>query len=690
MSFFLTPFDKDPNYRPERTQIEKEEQEIIGSFGDMWTEAKSSKNLIKRMMEESYLSFRSILSDYAFLSRDVNRMGLAVFVPHTFQAVASIQAQLNGRPPQYRLTPTSPGEENRMMAEAVGMFSRAEFNRSKAIREFASAVQTSLIFGTAFLRSRYKYDKRRGKFMVGREEDGSLKFEEKDRTIYSGWGLENDHPLRVYLPPVHSSNPQDWPYYIIREVTDVRKEWQYYNTNPEIAYKDNWKGLMPGGDITDDMEVMFRMDQAYELGNIRYPGSVKDFFKNKMSANYAPNPASAKYLAEKFRVYDMVNDAWYVIINGRVIQYHPNPLDSKELPVEAVRDYKVEFSPWGIGEPQLLRYLQMEANALHTLVLDSVKFTTSGVYGINSAALKNPNDLSVYPGKIFDFKNLPNLTMDSVIKTLNTGDVKSGAFRMIEENSSIIGRTLGTGAAIIGGDPINAGSATESNNLKAAASTRIYERSRTMEQENLVNIIGTQLQFMAQFYDEELTTKVSDGSFIKFIPGEESEVNAEKKAAAIGSGHDVIVYSSDLAQGFDVQVEGESTLPISRQERRVEGMQLLKLASETRRPITQEELAADPTLAQRFPDGVPVIDPKVVAERILLPNFTVIDTVDDFVWKAEDYTGSQDRTRGVGRPPDALNPESLGPFNDPQTAIQAQAQPNNMGVNEMERVDSLA
>lgn len=685
-SFFLTPFDKDPNYRPEAKPIEKEEEEILSSFNDMWQESSAAKSSIKRMMEESYLSFRSILSDYSFLSRDIDRMGLAVYVPHTFQAVASIQAQLNGRPPQYRLTPTVPGEKNRMAADAVGRFSRAEFNRSKAIREFATAVQVSLIFGTAFLRSRYRYDKKKGKFMTGKDGSGTMQFEERDRVIYSGWGLENDHPLRVYLPPTHSHDPQQWPYYIVREVTDVRKEWLYYSQNPGIGYKDNWRAIMPGGDITDDMDVLFRIDQSYEIGNVRYPGSMKDFFTRKMSSNYASSQASSKYLAPKFRVYDMVNDAWYVIVNGRVVEYHPNPLDSKELPVEAVRDYKVEFSPWGIGEPQLLRYLQLEANALHTLVLDSVKFSTAGVYGINSTALKNPNDLSVYPGKVFELKNLPNLTIDNAIKALSTGDVKSGAFRMIEENNSVIGKTLGTGSAIIGGDPINAGSATESNNLKAAASTRIYERSRMMEQENLVNVIGTQIQFMAQFYDEELTTKLGDGEFVKFVPGEEADYPAENKASDISAGHSVIVYTSDLAQGFDIQVEGESTLPISRQERRMEGMQLLKLATETRRPATGEELAADPSIAQRFPEGVPVLDPAVVAKRILLPNFTVVDNVDDFVWKPDTNAASQEVTRNVGRPPDVLNPENMGPFNDPQTAIQAAAQPNNMGVNEGERM----
>lgn len=686
MSFFATPFD-DPSYRPPiRTNIPLEEQKILSSFNDYWTEAYAAKTLIKRMMEESYLSFRSILSDYSFMSRDIDRMGLAVFVPHTFQAVASIQAQLNGRPPQYRLKARFPGPKRRETAEAVSMLSRAEFDRSKAMAEFATAVQTSLIFGTAFLRSRFKYDKRKGKFLKEVKEDGSMEFVEEEKTLYSGWGLTNDHPLSVYLPPTHSAKPQDWPYYIHRELTDVRREYLFYKANPAVAYKTNWQYLCPWGDLRDDLEVLFKIDQSYELANLRYPGSVKDFFAHKQATQYAAHPANSKYLAEKFRVYDLVNDAWYVIIGGVIVEYHPNPLDTKELPVEAVRDYKVEFNPWGIGEPQLLRYLQHEANALHTLALDSTKFSTAGVYGVNSAMLKNPTDLSVYPGKVFDIKNMPNLNINSVIQQLNTGDVKSGTFRMIEENNIIIGKTLGTGSAVIGGDPLNATSATESNNLKAAATTRIYERSRVMEQENLVNVINMQIQFMGQFYDEELTTRISGtDDFIKFVPGEEKDYPAESKAMDMTDGYAAIVYTSDLTQGFDIQVEGESTLPISRSERRMEGMQLLKLATEARRPPTAEEIQKDPSITQRFPQGIPVLDPEVVAKRLVLPNFTVVDTVDDFVYNPEQSVGVSDRQRGVGRPANPVNPEAFAPFTESQQ-IQSAAQPNNMGVNEAERM----
>lgn len=671
--------------------ISKEEQKILRGVDEMYSESNTAKEPIKKMMDESYLAFRSIYSDFSWSRRDIDRYGLAIYVPITFQTVASIQAQLNGRPPSYRLSPNSLPQDRRT-ANVLGDLSKSEFRRAKAMKNIASGIQTSLIFGTDFLRSYFRFDKKKGKFLKEVEvtEKGErfkkADYEEDERTIYKGWSLENDHPLKVRLPPVHQHDPQKWPYYIVRDIVDVRQEKKYYETFPERLWKkENLEAIRPGGDLTDDMNVFFKMDPVYRMSDVRYPGTIKDFFRVENSQTYAK--LTSKHHAEKLTIYDMVNDAWIKLVSGRVIEYHPNPLDEKMLPVEAMRDYKVEYSPWGMGEPQLLRYLQIEGNALHTFALDGTKFATSGVFGVNSAGLKNPNDLSVYPGRVFELKNMPNLSIDNVIKAFNTGDVKPSAFRMLQENNSLVGRTTGIGSSVVGGDPINPNiSATDANNLKAAATTRIYERARAIEQENMTSIVDHQLAFVSQFYDDEIIAKANGGKFIKFVPYSEDKYPAEKKAMDIAAGYEAVVFDSDLAEGFEVIVEGESTLPISRNEKRIEGMQLLKIASDTRRPPTAQEIAADPTILQKFPQGIPVLDPVAIAEKILMPTFSVVDNVEEFMFDPKNL-GSQDRPRGVGRPEDVLNAESFN--GQVETVQQAAPQPAEQGVNEMERMDNI-
>ncbi|HNI17504.1 MAG TPA: hypothetical protein PLS35_02270 [Nitrospira sp.] len=678
-----------------QVKMTKEEQEILKRKDEQFGASKAAKAPIKQMMEASHLSFNQILSDWAFAQRDIAKYGPAIYVPVTFQTVASIQAQLNGRPPRYRLSPQNTPQD-REKANFVSKISQGEMKRAQAMVAISNSVQESLIFGTSFLRSVFRYDRRKMKFVKGvdRSEEGkSPVYEEREKVFYKGWVPQNDHPLCVYLPAVHEDDPSRWPFYIYRDLVDTRNVKAYYEAHPELAYKNVYKGLCAGGDLTDDLECLFKTDPMYDYYSMqRYPGSTRDALGGRKAQPYAQ--LKSENLSERLTIYDQENDEWTVVVAGRVVEHHPNPLeDTKENPITVMRDYKVSRVPWGIGEPHLLRYLQWEANALHTLALDGTKFTTAGVFGVNSAYLKNPADLSVYPGKIFDMKNMPGLTMDQVVKSFSTGDVKGSVFKMLQVNDGLAGRVTGIGSAVIGGDPINPNvSATDSNNLKAAASTRIYERARAIEQETMVDLVKKQLSFMAEMYDEELTVKLTDQEFYKFMPGKEADAPLEKVAQFANDGFQGVVFADDIAAGFDVVVEGESTLPISRSERRTEAMQLMKIATESRRPPTSQELAKDPSLPQKYPQGVPVLDANAVAEDILLPTFTSVDNIDELMWSSDDEgTGAPDRGRGVGRPPDALNPDTMAPAKtEGQIATEGGPQPADMGVNQMERVDQAA
>lgn len=673
--------------------ISDEENAILLHLDEMWSEAKQAKQTQKRILEEAYRQFRSIASERITNSRDVERWGMAIFVPVTFQVVMGIQAQLNGRPPQFRQSPLFVPKDRRE-TDAVSKFSVAEFKRSEAMRSFVTGTQLALIFGTAFLRSVFRNDVRDIDVVTNfsRSENGesdkdSLVIEKQEKTFYKGWGLEVDHPLQVYLPRVRQKDPQKWPFYIVRDLVDINDIRKYYEKNPKLAYKDNYKYLKAGGDLTDDLAVYDEVDPLYSGKDPRYPGSIGDIINSGPQFDKKDRLINVKDKAERIRIFDQRKDRWTEIVNNRIMSHYPNPLSSKKLPVVAMRDYTIEFEPWGLGEPQLIRHLQLEQNALHTFALDGTKYATNGVFALNSTALKNADDMSVYPGKIFEMKNLPGVTIDQVIQSFNMPDVKGSVFKLLDMNDSMVGRVTGAGTSIIGGDPINAGgSATESNNLKAAATTRVYERARAIEQENLVDAVNLMVEYVADFYDSPLIAKISDDEFIKFVPGDESDYSIEDKATDLADGYSAIIYTSDLVQGFVTVTEGESTLPISRQERRVEGMQLLKLATDARRPPTAEEIAADPAILQKYPQGVPILDAESIAEKLVLPTFSTVMDPTEFLWDGE---MTQDKKRGVGRPSDPMNTRELDALgNQANSAAQLAApQPMEQGINDMERLN---
>lgn len=672
---------------------EGEEKDFLNRFSDWYGRARENKEPVKKMMENSYMAYRGIMSDFAMSQRDVLRWGLAVFVPYTFQTCASIETQLLGRPPGYRLgAMRSP--KDRQAAQFIEKISHAEFRRANVQRVVAQNTHISLIFGTAFYRTHFKFDKKTRKFLKNVEEtlDGKKPiYEEKDHTFYKGVSVESIHPLKVYLPPVHEHDPQRWPYLIERDMVDVRKLKEFYDSHPELAYKDNYKFIKAGGDSRDDMEVYFKQDVLYRLPLTRYPGSRRDLVSATSPQTVNLVQQDTKHLVEVFRVYSNDSDEWAVIAHGRVVEYHPNPIeDTKEMPIVVARDYQVANSPWGIGEPEVIRWLQFEANALHNLGLDSTKYSVAPIFAMNSAYLDDEDEFEIVPGKIIHLKNIPGVTVDSAIKALNMPEVKGSIFRMLEENKTITRETTGIGSSVVGGNEPGEGSATESNNLKQAASARIYDRARRIEQENLVDLVKQQISFMAQYYDEDMVVKVSDDEFFKFIPGEAKEAKAADVVQAQVDGYAGVIYGEDLALGYDVYVEGESTLPISRQERRTEGMQLLKIASDVRRPPTAEELASDPNLPQKYPQGLPVLDADSIARNILLPTFTTVDRADEYIWSLDGQ--GPDRTRPPGRPADAFNAAaSVGNpmVQPPLGGTMTQAQPLNQNINSTEAAGVL-
>lgn len=665
---------------------DSEEQKILTYFDEIWNEAKNAKEDVKKTMENSFLAYKSILSDFTYANRSIERWGLAVFVPYTFQTIAGLEAQLTGKPPVYRLNPIR-SPKDRKDAEFITKISLAEYKRAEASRAMADATQMSLIFGTGFLRSHYKFDVRKKKFIKEIGLNGKIKYEEKDKELYKGWAVDSVNPLKVYLPKVREHDSRKWPYYIERDLVDVRRVKAYYDAHPELAYHDNHKGIKAGGDLTDDMECYDKRDVMYRLPTSRYPGTSADVV-GRVFPTGANEKVSNEHTVEYFRVFSEDTDEWFIICGGRVVEYHPNPLeDLKELPVAVLRDYEVKNEPWGIGEPELLRWMQFEANALHNLALDSTKYAVAPVFAMMSAYLQDEEDFEIIPGKVVRLKNVPGLSAGDAIQAINTPEVKGSIFKMLDMNETMIRQTTGAGSYVVGGnDQSAAGSATDANNLRAASSARVYDRARRIEQNTLNEVVRHQLAYMAEYYDEEMIFRVSDDEFYKLLPGDSDgysdEQHQEIKQAASADGFDGVVFGGDLAKGYTASTEAESTLPITKSDKQAQAMQLLKVASEVRRPFTPEELQANPNLPAQYPQGAPVLDAIAVTEKLLLPTFSIVDNKDEFLWSPDGQ--GPDRKRGVGRPEDPFNEPPAAPYGGAQEQFLAQSQPMNQNINLLE------
>lgn len=686
MADFYKPENFDQSVAENAPRPDPEEEGILKYFDEIYGEAKAAKEPIKKIMENSYLAYKSILSDFTYSSRSVAKWGLAVFVPYTFQTIAGLEAQLTGKPPVYRLNPVRSPRDSRD-AEFVTKISQAEYKRAQVNRAMADATQLALTFGTSFLRSHFRWDKKKKKFIKSIDLKGVVTYEEREKEFYKGHAVDALHPLKVYLPRVREHDSKKWPYFIERDLVDVREVKTYYESHPELDYKGNYKLIKPGGDVHDDLEVYDRQDIMYRLPTTRYPGTAKDLTNQLFPTSKSEAMSAGRYIAERFRVYSEQTDEWFVIVGGRVVEYHPNPLeDLKELPIAVLRDYEVKNVPWGLGEPELIRWLQFEANALHNLALDSTKYSVAPVFAMMSAYLQDEDEFEIIPGKVIRLKNAPGLKASDAIQAINTPEVKGSIFKMLDINEQVTRQTTGAGSYVVGGNDQNAaGSATDANNLRAASSARVYDRARRIEQDTMNDVVKHQLAYMSQFYDEEMVVRVSNSEFYRLLPGSQddftNEQHAQIKQQAGTEGYSGVVFGGDLAKGYTASTEAESTLPITKSDKQAQAMQLLKVASEVRRPFTQEELQANPQLPQMYPQGAPVLDAIKVTRELLLPTFAIVDNADEFLWSPDGQ--GPDRQRDVGRPQDPFAPQ---PTSQDVTTTQllSQAQPNNQFINSSE------
>lgn len=686
MSDFYKPKNFEQAVADNMPRPNSEEEGILKHFDEIWLESNTTKEPVKKIMENSFLAFRSILSDFSYSNRSLSKWGLAIYVPYTFQTVAGLEAQLTGKPPVYRLDPVR-SPKDRQDAEFVTKISLAEYKRAQASRAMADATQMALIFGTSFLRSYFRWDKKKKKFIKEISKTGKTIYEEREKEFYKGWSLKAINPLKVRLPRVREHDSSKWGYYIERDVVDVREVQTYYEAHPELAYGDNYKYLKAGGNVEDDLAIYDYVDVMYRLPNKRYPGSSRDLQNETFSPDRKVSTMTGEHLAEQFRVFSEETDEWYVIVSGRVVEYHPNPLeDLKELPVAVLRDYEIKNMPWGVGEPELIRWLQYEANALHNLALDSTKYSVAPVFAMMSAYLQDEDDFEIVPGKVIRLKNVPNLSAGDAIQAIQTPEVKNSIFKMLEMNETITRQTTGAGSYVVGGNDQSAsGSATDANNLRAASSARVYDRARRIEQNTLQDVVKHQLAHMSEFYDDEMVIRVSNDEFYRLVPGTQEEFSPEQheeiKQKAGEAGYSGVVFGGDLAKGYTASAEAESTLPITKSDKQAQAMQLLKVASEVRRPFTQEELAANPQLPAMYPQGAPVLDASKIAEDLLLPTFSIVDNTKEFMWSPDGQ--GPDRQRRVGRPDDPFN-EPITSEDVTQTQLLSQAQPNNQFINSSE------
>jgi hypothetical protein len=236
----------------------------------------------------------------------------------------------------------------------------------------------------------------------------------------------------------------------------------------------------------------------------------------------------------------------------------------KEIPIIPFFNHKIPGEFPAMGEPEIIRYQQVEENKVHNFTLSTMLMLLVQRFAIHSDAVENENDLSFYdPFKPIRLKSLPGLTVNQAIMALPQPDVKRTPFEMMSLIKETIQVATGASDFIASANDSEAQTATESNNLMAATNGRIKERIREMTA-SLKNLINQWHTCFYTFYDQEMDLYISgEKTYTRYLPYQRDEANENKhlieKAGnelnATGmtleevykhAGYDEVIFLSDL------------------------------------------------------------------------------------------------------------------------------------------------
>lgn len=535
-----------------------EKEADIDVFERDWMIAKNYWKRKHMVWDYGYLNYKSVLTYNNIYGEDyLKAFGLQVFVPRTYQTVESIASQLNSRKTEFIIKGTSGknGFKDAERAEYFQVMDNVEWRRSGAEAEKRKAAKNALIFGNGYLLNFFVDDTRNFHFIdLEEDEDGEPDSSQdgiknsndppapgeakgdnwvpKEITKYKGMKPKSENPYYVFPDPFAKDGEDTYCYRYVVGTVDVLRDYvvqKGWMSVEDAAEKIKSEQVEKFDAIRDTIDTLFeqpitKWTRGDHLSSTNTVTSV-----NSTSSS----PAEFSALIERYEpdFYEVrLADAKTSIYKDFNVYPH------KEIPIITFKDNPVPDEPCGIGEPELIRWQQVEENKLHNLLMQAVMMAVVQRFAVNASLLEDETELAWHnPFKPIRLKPLPGVSVAQAIMPLAQPEVKSSPFELLKMVKEISQSTSGASDYVVSANSSLADTATESNNLMAAAAMRIKDKTKQMDEEATLKLIFQWHACYFYFYDEEMDFEITgEEAFIRWLPYDRSEANenAELIAAA--------------------------------------------------------------------------------------------------------------------------------------------------------------
>lgn len=556
-------------------------------FKEDWEEAKQYWRRVHSVYDYAWLFYNSVVFiNNLYGEQWLEAFGLQVAVPRTFMTIESIRSQMMNRKIEFEIS----GRNFRSFESAKHneKLMNSEWKRSKADRVLRECEGDALIYGNGYGASIYVDDTKQYHFLKTEDENrapddpedgvpdvesiktaGELNWMKQEVVEYRGMKFRRMDPYYTFTDP-HATDDESRRYVYFYGDEDTDKFREFVVAKGWLTQEEADKRIQPTSVERFD-SIRGQLDTLYNMPISPWTRTDNEGIGSTANKQMLePQDRNRTAFIERYE-----RDGYEIrLVNEDVPLYKDfNIYPHKKIPITTFWDVKVPGEFRGRGEPEIIRYKQIEENKIHNLMLQAALMAVVQRYAINPALLEDESDANFYnPFKPLRLKALPGNDVSKAIQPMQQPDLKSGPFKLMDLVKEIIQQTTGASDFVLSASNAQTDTATESENLVQASAARIRSKLVSME-EGLEDVAQMWIASFTAFYSEEMDLKLTGKNvYYRYLPYDSSvnedptfiQETAEKLGAAVqptvraiyqALGYKNVVFASDLIGEYDTVVK---------------------------------------------------------------------------------------------------------------------------------------
>ena len=262
-----------------------------------------------------------------------------------------------------------------------------------------------------------------------------------------------------------------------------------------------------------------------------------------------------------------------VLANDILLESGPSPFKHDFFPIVHFMDYATGWNYWASGEVQHVEKLQLEINKRRGMMIDILKFTSMPMLVVDPTSGVDYENIVTRPGLV-----IPAIGGAQSVSWLHPPRVPGELFAMNDRDKMDFDTILGNVDVLQGRRPAGVEAAAAIEALTEAANTRMRLKVRYMEA-SLRQVGRLIVSMIQQFYNTERVIRVAGRDAETLLDKELDFLSINSPTGMGPEGEITLKNIIPPDSEFDIRIGAGSTLPVSRQSRFQQALQLFQVGA---------------------------------------------------------------------------------------------------------------